>query len=56
VLRSDLVDGQHFARDIGASREVVLPGVGHLMPAEAPDAVSDAILTFASDCGALARA
>jgi pimeloyl-ACP methyl ester carboxylesterase len=50
VLRSDLVDGQHFARDIQESREIVLPGVGHLMPAEAPDAVSAAILTFAAEC------
>jgi pimeloyl-ACP methyl ester carboxylesterase len=49
VLRSDLVDGQHFARDIRGSREVVLDGVGHLMPAEAPVAVSDAILHFVED-------
>jgi pimeloyl-ACP methyl ester carboxylesterase len=49
VLRSDLVDGQHFARDIAGSREVVLTGVGHLMPVEAPEAVADAILAFTAD-------
>ncbi len=46
VLRSDLVDGQHFGRDIPDCTEVVLPGVGHLMPAEAPEAVSGAIADF----------
>jgi pimeloyl-ACP methyl ester carboxylesterase len=46
VLRSDLIDGQHFTRDIAGSQEVVLPGVGHLMPAEAPAAVADAIAAF----------
>ena len=51
VLRSNRVDGQHFARDIPGSREVVLTGVGHLMPAEAPEAVSDAILQFTHDLG-----
>ena len=49
VVRSDLVGGQHFARDIAGCREVVLPGVGHLMPAEAPTAVSEAITAFAAD-------
>ena len=49
VVRSDLVGGQHFARDIPNGREVVLPGIGHLMPAEAPAAVSDAITAFAAD-------
>jgi pimeloyl-ACP methyl ester carboxylesterase len=56
VLRSDLIDGQRFARDIEESREVVLPGVGHLMPAEAPDAVAAAILAFAANSGLLATA
>jgi pimeloyl-ACP methyl ester carboxylesterase len=46
VLRGDGIDGQHFARDIPDSREVVLPGVGHLMPEEAPAAVADAVLEF----------
>jgi pimeloyl-ACP methyl ester carboxylesterase len=49
VLRSDLVQGQHFARDIPGCRQVELPGVGHLLPAEAPDAVSTAIAAFAHD-------
>jgi len=51
VLRSDLIDGQHFARDIAGSQEVVLGGVGHLMPAEAPTAVADAITTFVTERG-----
>jgi pimeloyl-ACP methyl ester carboxylesterase len=51
VLRSDVLDGQHYARDITSSTEVHLPGVGHLMPAEAPDAVSDAIATFMRTTG-----
>jgi pimeloyl-ACP methyl ester carboxylesterase len=46
VLRGDGIDGQHFARDIPGSREIVLPGVGHLMPEEAPAEVADAILEF----------
>ena len=49
VVRSDLAGGQHFARDIAGSREVVLRGIGHLMPAEAPAAVSAAIDTFSAD-------
>lgn len=51
VVRSDRVDGQHFARDIGGSREVVLNGVGHLMPVEAPAAVGTEITAFARDLG-----
>jgi len=47
VLTSELVDGQHFSRDIPGATEVDLPNVGHLMPAEAPDAVSRAITEFA---------
>lgn len=46
VLRSDLVDGQHFGRDVPDCREVLLPGVGHLMPAEAPRAIGRAITSF----------
>jgi pimeloyl-ACP methyl ester carboxylesterase len=49
VLRSDLVEGQHFARDIPGSTEVDVVGAGHLLPAEAPDAVSAAIAAFARD-------
>jgi len=43
VLRGDLIDGQHFTRDIPGSREVVLAGVGHLMPDEAPAEVCAAV-------------
>lgn len=46
VLSSDLVSGQHFARDIPDSHKVALPGVGHLMPLEAPAEVSRAITAF----------
>jgi pimeloyl-ACP methyl ester carboxylesterase len=46
VLRGDGIDGQHFASDIPGSRESVLPGVGHLMPEEAPAEVAAAILGF----------
>ncbi|QSR28420.1 alpha/beta hydrolase [Nocardioides aromaticivorans] len=46
VLRSDLVDGQHFGRDIPDCREVLLPDVGHLMPVEAPHVISGAIARF----------
>lgn len=46
VLSSEGVSGQHFGRDLPDSREVVLPGVGHLMPAEAPAEVSRAITAF----------
>lgn len=43
VLRGDLIDGQHFSRDIPGSREVILAGIGHLMPEEAPIEVCEAI-------------
>ncbi|MGW3409694.1 alpha/beta fold hydrolase [Streptomyces sp. NPDC000888] len=43
VLRGDLIDGQHFRRDIPGSHEVVLAGIGHLMPEEAPAEVAEAI-------------
>lgn len=46
VLRSAGIDGQHFARDIPHARDVALPGVGHLMPEEAPAEAADALLTF----------
>lgn len=46
ILRGEHIDGQHFARDIPGSTDVVLPGVGHLMPEEAPSEVADAILGF----------
>jgi pimeloyl-ACP methyl ester carboxylesterase len=46
VVRGDLIDGQHFVRDIPGSRELILPGVGHLLPEEAPGELADAILSF----------
>jgi pimeloyl-ACP methyl ester carboxylesterase len=46
VVRGDLIDGQHFAEDIAGSREVVLHGVGHLLPEEAPAELADALLSF----------
>jgi pimeloyl-ACP methyl ester carboxylesterase len=46
VVRGDLIDGQHFARDVAGSREVVLRGVGHLLPEEAPAELADAVLSF----------
>ena len=46
VLRGDGIDGQHFARDIPDCQEIVVAGVGHLMPEEAPVEVADAILGF----------
>jgi pimeloyl-ACP methyl ester carboxylesterase len=46
VVRGDLIDGQHFARDIAGSREVVLHGVGHLLPEEAPDELAEALLSL----------
>ncbi|NUT93059.1 MAG: alpha/beta hydrolase [Saccharothrix sp.] len=46
VLTSERVSGQHFARDLPDSHEVALPGIGHLMPLEAPAQVSRAITAF----------
>jgi pimeloyl-ACP methyl ester carboxylesterase len=46
VVHGDLIDGQRFARDIAGSREVVLQGVGHLLPEEAPAELADAVLSF----------
>ncbi|MCK6254656.1 alpha/beta fold hydrolase [Pseudomonas fragi] len=37
VLRGEQVDGQYFARDIAGSQDVVLAGVGRLLPEEAPE-------------------
>jgi pimeloyl-ACP methyl ester carboxylesterase len=45
-VRGDLIDGQHFGRDVAGSREVVLRGVGHLLPEEAPAELADAVLSF----------
>ena len=43
VLRGESMDGQHFTRDIPGSRELAIPGVGHLLPEEAPAEVAHAI-------------
>lgn len=46
VLRSAVIDGQHFARDIGTCLELVHPDTGHLLPEEAPGWVADAVADF----------
>jgi pimeloyl-ACP methyl ester carboxylesterase len=48
VLRSASIDGQHFARDIPGSRELVHSDGGHLLPEEDPTWVADAISSFLS--------
>jgi pimeloyl-ACP methyl ester carboxylesterase len=49
VLRSAGMDGQHFARDIAGSRELVHPHGGHLLNEEDPVWVADAIADFLDD-------
>lgn len=46
VLRSGMVDGQHFTRDIPAAQEQVDPDGGHLLPEENPRWVATAVETF----------
>ncbi len=46
ILRSDTMDGQHFACDIPGSRESIYVGGGHLLPEEAPEWVATAIRDF----------
>lgn len=46
VLRSASLDGQHFARDIPASQELVHADAGHLLPEEDPAWVAAAVKTF----------
>lgn len=43
ILRGESIDGQFFARDLPRSREIVYPGVGHLIPDEVPSQVAQAI-------------
>ncbi|KAB2918445.1 MAG: alpha/beta hydrolase [Hyphomicrobiaceae bacterium] len=38
--------GQELARQIAGSREIIIPNCGHMMMAEAPDAVLDALIGF----------
>ncbi|MFE1959380.1 alpha/beta fold hydrolase [Streptomyces sp. NPDC059479] len=52
VVRSPAVDGQYFARDIPGSRELVLEGIGHLMPEEAPGDLAAAIRSHLEKIGA----
>ena len=46
ILRSGMIDGQHFARDIAGSRESIYADGGHLLPEEAPEWVAAAIQDF----------
>ena len=46
VLRSAGMDGQHFARDIANSRELIHPHGGHLLNEEDPEWVAAAIADF----------
>lgn len=46
VLRSASIDGQHFARDIPGSHELVHPDGGHLLPEEDPEWVARAVQEF----------
>jgi pimeloyl-ACP methyl ester carboxylesterase len=46
VLRSASIDGQHFARDIRGSQDLVHPDGGHLLPEEEPSWVAEATLAF----------
>lgn len=46
ILRSGMIDGQHFARDIADSQEATYADGGHLLPEEAPEWVAAAIADF----------
>ncbi|NNN31904.1 alpha/beta hydrolase [Streptomyces sp. S3(2020)] len=46
VLRSASSDGQHFARDIRGSQELIHPAGGHLLPEEEPRWFADAVEKF----------
>jgi len=46
VLRSASIDGQHFARDIPDSRELIHDDGGHLLPEEDPQWVATAVESF----------
>ncbi|WP_367997454.1 alpha/beta fold hydrolase [Streptomyces sp. GMY02] len=49
VLRGGAIDVRHLARDIPHATDIVLPGVGHLMPDEAPEQVAEAITVFVKE-------
>lgn len=55
MLRSAGMDGQHFARDIANSRELVHPHGGHLLHEEDPAWVADAIADFLDDVAGAGR-
>jgi pimeloyl-ACP methyl ester carboxylesterase len=40
--------GQELARLIAGSRSITVPACGHMIPAEAPDAMLDALIGFAA--------
>jgi pimeloyl-ACP methyl ester carboxylesterase len=40
--------GQELARLVAGSRSVIIPDCGHMLLAEAPDAVLDALIAFAA--------
>lgn len=46
VLRSAVIDGQRFSRDIPGARELVHPSGGHLLPEEDPEWVARAVRGF----------
>ncbi|MFD6157406.1 alpha/beta fold hydrolase [Nocardia sp. NPDC060256] len=46
ILRSGMIDGQHFAHDIADSAEATYANGGHLLPEEAPEWVAGAIRDF----------
>jgi pimeloyl-ACP methyl ester carboxylesterase len=41
--------GRQLAERIAGSRTVLIPDTGHMMMAEAPDAVLDALIAFFAD-------
>ncbi|UZR98518.1 alpha/beta fold hydrolase [Chondrinema litorale] len=46
VLRGENVDGQHFAKDLPNSKEIIYPGTGHLLPDEIPLEIAASINSF----------
>ncbi len=49
VLRSEGVDGQHFAEQIPGSVERINPRTGHLLPEEDPEWVADQLRQFMAE-------
>jgi pimeloyl-ACP methyl ester carboxylesterase len=46
VLRSSMINAQHFARDIPGSQELVHADSGHLLPEEEPAWVAEGMVPF----------